>query len=166
MRIILFLVLIILICSWFYYGHWIFNNKKLSWKIIWVSVTVLPFIIIYYLTNPSVNYYKNQFTLISGFEFPSNGIFIDYSSSFPDLQGDYSVCGLFKAPTDFIKKLNSTIPTIQNGQFKPRMFCKLDDKSKYYYTNVLDLENEEQRITGVLGISTESNVVHFQFFRN
>ncbi len=166
MRLIFILIIIVLICSWFYLGHWIYNNKKIFWKTIWTFATALPFLIFYFLANPSVNYYKDQFTLLSGFEFPSNGIFIDYSSSFPDLQDNYGVCGLFKAPITFINKLNTTIPKIQDGQHKPRMFCNLNAKSKYFFTNILDIDDEERKITGILGINTESNVVHFQFFVN
>ncbi len=166
MRLVFFLVIIILISSWFYFGHWVFNHKKLSWKIIWTFVTALPFIILYYLTNPSISYYKDQFTYFSGFEFPSNGIFIDYSSSFPDFQEGHSVCGLFKAPVSFIQKLNTTISEIQNEQYKPRMFCKLNSESKYYSTHIINIEDKERNIIGALGTSTESNVVYFQFFKN
>ena len=166
MRLIFILVVILLVCSWFYFGHWIFNNRKVFWKIIWTFVTALPFIILYYLTNPSINYYKDQFTLFSGFEFPSNGIFIDYSSSFPDLQEGHSVCGLFKAPGSFIQKLITTIPKIQSDLYKPRMFCKLNSESKYYSTHIINIDDKERRIIGTLGISTELSVVYFQFFKD
>ncbi len=166
MRLLLILVVILLVFSWFYLGHLVFNNRRKLLKIIWIFVTALPFFTLYFLTNPSVSYYKSQFTEFSGFEFPSNSIFIDYSSSFPDFQKGYSVCGMFEAPGNFIQNLNATIPKIQNDQYKPRMFCKLNSKSKYYSTNIINIDDKERRIIGTLGTSSNTNVVYFQFFQN
>ena len=166
MRLVLILVVIILIFLWLYLGHWIFNNRKILWKIIWTFASALPFFVLYFLTNPSVSYYKEQFSQFSGFEFPSNGIFIDYSSSFPNLKKGHSVCGMFKAPDNYIEKLNTAIPKIQSDQYIPIMFCKLNSESKFYSTNIINISDKEKRVVGTLGTSTNSNVVYFQFFQN
>lgn len=118
------------------YGIYIFIKKKnLNKNFRWIALSPILIMgyIIYNAFYPSDEFYKEDFTEVTGLRFPESGKILYKTATFPDQFGDYTSVALIKVDADFYKSLSGRLS--EKGFREVNDLILLDKKTLKKYSD-------------------------------